>query len=94
MNAWEFFTKAHSEDNGNPSSSRLNNTYALVVFVTMIAWGYWMVVKFYSPMIPEYLVSLVTLVGGILGISVWRKKNEAKVPPEDPKPTDQPPTGH
>ena len=68
-----------SEDNGTPSSMRVNTTYIIIGLVTSIIFGFIWVVIFWHDLIIAYLGISAGLVTTALGWKNAQKKNEEKV---------------
>ena len=78
MKFFEFIRKALSEDNEHPSSGRLFNSWAVFWFVLVIAWGFVMVVFYYSYLILAYLGTVCTLLTLLLVNQTVKKNIENK----------------
>ena len=73
---WVYLGKANSEDNGHPSSTRLNVFFALSQWSLVISFGFILVVLFYGSLILAYLGILAGLVAGLLGLKILQKPKE------------------
>jgi hypothetical protein len=79
MNWNEFIKKALSEKNGQPSSIRVFNGWALFWFVLIISFGFVFVVIAYEGLIIAYLGVIAGVVVAVLGLKVgqkWKENNE------------------
>jgi hypothetical protein len=76
---FKFIKGALSEDNGNPSSMRINSTYAIIGIITSIIFGFIWVVIFWHDLILGYLAISAGLVTTAFGWKNAQKKNEEKV---------------
>ena len=74
---WKMFLqRALSEDNGNPSSMRINATWTIFLLILVIAFGFMWVVLKYEEVIIAYLAIISSLVSGVLGIKAYQKTKE------------------
>ena len=80
-----FLGKALSEDNGNPSSTRLNVFISLTQWALGITFGFVWVVIYHPDLTIAYLSILATLTAGLLGLKVFQKGKEEG---SDAKPKD------
>lgn len=72
-----FLGKANSEDNGNPSSTRVNVFIALTQWSAALTFGFIYTVICYQSLILAYAGILSGLAAGILGLKVAQKGKEA-----------------
>lgn len=72
----EFFQKALSESNGQPSSTRIGNIFALIQWSIAVTIGFFTVLIHFPDLIVPYFVTLSGLIAASLGISAFRKKHE------------------
>jgi hypothetical protein len=82
--AFEFLKKALSEDNGNPSSTRVNVFFSNTQWSMAITFGFIWVAIYHPDLIISYLGVMATLVAGTLALKVWQKDKEqsSEKPPE------------
>jgi len=72
---WQFIKDGLSEKNGQPSSTRLNNFYAIIQWVPSITFGFvFCVITGNETLVLGYLAILAGLIAGILGIKAWNDK--------------------
>jgi len=76
MSLFEFIRKANSEDNGNPSSMRVNTMWMVFWFVLVLSFGFVVAVFKYEGIIISFAVLLVGAVLGALGIKKSQKGKE------------------
>ena len=88
MKFFEWLGKALSEDNGNPSSMRLNVIYAVIILIPCVAFALIYTVIYYKDLLTYVLDAVLLFVGGLFGVKVWQKKNETDT---DDKPPTVPP---
>jgi len=84
MNVFRFLRLALSEDNGNPSSTRLNVFIALIQWSIAITFGFFWVVIIEPELVLGYLGILAALTAGLLGIKAWQKGKEKSTPGDPP----------
>ena len=75
-----FIKKSLSEDNGNPSTTRLNTFYLFIQWVPVITFGFYHVLTHNPELVLAYLTIMTTGIFGILGLKVWQKGKEAPTP--------------
>jgi len=74
---FNFIGRAFSEDNGNPSSTRMLTAFVVVSIISV--WGYVSIIKGeIAPLPTEAVVAIV----GALGAKVWQKGKEANGTPQ------------
>ena len=78
--------KVMSEDNGNPSMTRFNTTYVVIACATVLCIGFLYVVACYKDLIMPYVITLSSLVTGLMINKTVSKSNETKVPADCSKP--------
>ena len=81
--AFEFLKKALSEDNGNPSSTRVNVFFSNTQWSLAITFGFIWVVIVKPELIISYLGVMAALVAGLLGLKVWQKDKEQSSEPKN-----------
>lgn len=86
--AFEFLKKALSEDNGNPSSTRVNVFFSNTQWSIAITFGFIWVTIYKPELIISYLGVMAALVAGLLGLKVWQKDKEQSTGTDQ----NQPPT--
>jgi len=79
MKLWELFKKSLCEDNGNPSSSRINTQEALFVFLCGYIGIAINVCFMHTEMIPMVFEATVGLIVAILGLRIVAKTKEQKM---------------
>lgn len=79
MKFFEFIQKALSEDNGNPSSTRLNVFFAVLQWAPAVTAGFIIVLLSYPDFILTYLTALLGGLLGLLGLKVYQKGKESDV---------------
>jgi hypothetical protein len=72
------------EDNGNPSSTRVNVFFSNTQWSLAITFGFIWVTVYKPELIISYLGVMAALVAGLLGLKVWQKDKEqsSEKPPE------------
>lgn len=83
MKFWKFLQSGLSEDNGNPSSRRINVFFASILFSIGVLIGYITVLLYYPLLIMEYTIALLTWMTAALGIGVIAKTKEQPVKPTE-----------
>lgn len=76
---FKWLGKANSEDNGNPSNTRFNVSYAVIILIPCIAFTLLYVVFEYKDLIEATLISILTFLTGLYGIKVFQKGKETTV---------------
>ena len=74
-----FIRKALSEDNGNPSSMRLNVSTTIWQWAAVISFGFVWCCIYHPEFILAYLASILAGLLGLLGIKAYQKNKEEKV---------------
>lgn len=87
MKFFEFIRKALSEDNGNPSSMRLNSFLVVFQFSVVMSFGFVWVIIYHPDLVLAYAGLLLSAVLGVLGIKTWQKGKEN---PEPASPEEKP----
>jgi hypothetical protein len=77
---FSYIGKANSEDNGQPSATRLNVFIANTLFSASLAFGFIYTVICYKELVVVYAGILSGLVAGLLSIKVWQKGKETDKP--------------
>lgn len=75
MKLFQFLEKALSEGT-KPSAMRVFNFWVVLLFVTVVAFGFIWVVVNYSDLVNGYLAIMAGIILGALGLKGWQKKNE------------------
>jgi hypothetical protein len=73
---FEFIKQSLSENNGRPSSTRLNVFYSFVQWAPAITFGFIWCLIYHPELVLAYLAILTTGVFGILGLKVHQKGKE------------------
>lgn len=81
--SFEFLKKALSEDNGNPSSTRVNVFFSNTQWSLAITFGFIWVTVYKPELIISYLGVMAALVAGLLGLKVWQKDKEQSSEPKN-----------
>ena len=76
---FEFLRKANSEDNGNPSSSRINTFISLLSFLGVYIGTGICICVWHSEMIPMLFEGTMLSIGGVIGLRIIAKTKEQKV---------------
>ena len=71
-----FLGKALSEDNQNPSSTRIQNFVVIMVLIPCIAFTLVYVTVKYESLIVAVLTAILGFVTAAMGIKVWQKGKE------------------
>lgn len=79
MKFWEFLQKANSEDNGNPSTMRINMTFTVICLILSIVFGFVYVLIFWKDLIITYLYAIAGIIFMVFGFKNSQKKKESKV---------------
>jgi len=74
----EFIIRALSEKNGQPSSTRLIKAFAAAQWSIVITFGFIYVLISYGDLVMSYLITLVTILAAVLGISTVSKALDSK----------------
>ena len=78
MKLWEFISKALSESADEPSAMRVNSFYLVILFVTVLAFGFvWVVMSKMESLIIAYASILVTSIGSALYFKNKQKDKES-----------------
>lgn len=72
----DFLKKALSDDQGNPSSIRINIFIGFIQWSIAITVGFIWVLRWYPYLVLGYLSVLASLVAGLVGLKVYQKKLE------------------
>ena len=73
---WVYFGKANSEDNGGPSSMRINIFITVICFVPAITFGFIYSVINYKDIILLFAGLIMTTILLALGLKKWQKNDE------------------
>jgi hypothetical protein len=77
---WKEFTqRGLSEDNGNPSSIRVNTGFTIWILVPCVAFTLIYTVLNYQSLVTYVLDAVLFFIAGLFGIKVWQKTKETKV---------------
>lgn len=79
-----FIAKALQEDNGNPSSLRLNNYQMVTLFTLAMTFGFIWTVLHHPDLVLGYLTVLASLIAAATGLKVFQKGKEQKVDESTP----------
>lgn len=71
-----FLGKALSEDNKNPSSTRIQNFVVIIILIPCIAFTLVYVTLKYESLIIAVLTAILGFVTAAMGIKVWQKGKE------------------
>lgn len=71
-----FLRRMMSEDNGNPSSARFFNFYAVIILIPCVAFVLLFVTLNYRDLITATLDAILLFITGIFGLKVWQKGKE------------------
>ena len=71
-----FLGKALSEDNKNPSSTRIQNFVVIIILIPCIAFTLIYVTVKYESLIVAVLTAILGFVTAAMGIKVWQKGKE------------------
>lgn len=71
-----FLGKALSEDNKNPSSTRIQNFVVIIILLPCIAFTLVYVTLKYESLIVAVLTAILGFVTAAMGIKVWQKGKE------------------
>ena len=91
-----FVRDAWSEKPGTPSSKRLQNGYAYIILIPVLAYALFHMIKFYPSQAYPYFLSILGFIATMFGLQLSGKTNENKNGNGTPKPgttTDIPPAG-
>lgn len=80
-----FLRKMMSEDNGNPSSARFFNFYAVIILIPCIAFVLIYVTLNYRDLITATLDAVLLFITSIFGLKVWQKGKEEQQTSNPPK---------
>ena len=72
----DFFKRALSEHNGDPSSLRINVFIVVVLFAFACTYGFVWVLIYYKELIISYLIVLMSTITAALGLKVRQKRWE------------------
>ena len=79
MRFFEFIQKALSEDNGNPSSTRLNLFIAIILLIPAVTFTLVYVVITKENLIMSVLTSVLAFLAALYGMKQWGKGKEEDV---------------
>ncbi len=71
-----FLGKALSEDNGNPSSTRVNLSYAIWILIPCVAFTLIYTVIAYQNLLTYVLDAILVFISGLYGLKVVHKGKE------------------
>lgn len=81
MKFFEFIQKALSEDNGNPSSSRLNLFIAIIFLIPAVTFTLVYVVITAKDLVTSVLTAVLAFLAALYGLKQYGKGKEQEVPP-------------
>ena len=79
MKLFEFLRKSLSEDNGNPSSIRVNIFISLVAFVGSYVSITYTICVYHPELLAMLLETTAVSIGGIIGLKILSKTKEQKM---------------
>ena len=71
-----FLGKGLSEDNGNPSSTRINLSVAIWILIPCVAFALIYTVIFYQSLLTYVLDAILVFISGLYGLKVVQKGKE------------------